>query len=78
MTIIEKDKLNFISFHNRIEGNTWICGYAKEVEEDFKGYMDMTMWEKLIGKEIICHSLKLKFHDLILMRNGKNNKHILE
>ncbi|PKC51874.1 hypothetical protein RhiirA1_482769 [Rhizophagus irregularis] len=35
-----------------------MCGYAKEVEEDPKKYMDMTVRKRLIGEEIIRHSFE--------------------
>ncbi|PKC55795.1 hypothetical protein RhiirA1_475014 [Rhizophagus irregularis] len=35
-----------------------MCGYAEEVEEDPKEYIDMTVQERLIEEEIICRSLE--------------------
>ncbi|PKK58541.1 hypothetical protein RhiirC2_796140, partial [Rhizophagus irregularis] len=35
-----------------------MCGYAEEMEENPKEYMDMTVWERLIGEEIIRRSLE--------------------
>ena len=35
-----------------------MCGYAKEVEDDPNEYMDMKIWERLIGEEIIRRSLE--------------------
>ncbi len=41
--IIEKDKLNSIAFQKRIETNTWMCSYAKEIEEDLNKYINITV-----------------------------------
>ena len=35
-----------------------MCGYAKEMEEDPKEHMDMTVRERLIGEEIIRRGLE--------------------
>ena len=35
-------------------------GYVKEDKEDFKEYMKMIVWEKLIEEEIIWHKLEDK------------------
>ncbi|PKY59484.1 hypothetical protein RhiirA4_482268 [Rhizophagus irregularis] len=72
VTITKKDRLDSIAFRDRIETDSQMCGYAEEVEEDPKEYMDMTIRERLIEEEIICHSL-MGSHPpgLILMRNGK-------
>ena len=40
--------------------DTWMCSYAKEEEEDFNKYIEITVQESLIGKEIICYFLKKK------------------
>ncbi len=37
-----------------------MCGYAKEVKEDLKEYMDMIVQERLIGEEIIYYNFKNK------------------
>jgi len=41
MIITEKDRLDSIAFQDRIETDSQICNYAKELEEDLKEYMDM-------------------------------------
>ncbi|PKY58576.1 hypothetical protein RhiirA4_480603 [Rhizophagus irregularis] len=58
VTITEKDRLDSITFRDRMETDSQMCGYAEKVEEDPKEYMDMTVQERLIGEEIICHSLE--------------------
>ncbi|GES81291.1 hypothetical protein GLOIN_2v1789093 [Rhizophagus clarus] len=58
ITITKKDRLDFITFCDRMETDSRMCGYAKEVEENLNEYMDMMIRERLIGEEIICHSLK--------------------
>ena len=35
-----------------------MCAWAIETEDDLKEYMNMTVRERLIEKEIICHSLE--------------------
>ena len=35
-----------------------MCGYAEEMDEDLKEHMDMKVWERLIGEEIICCGLE--------------------
>ncbi len=57
---MEKDRLNSIAFQDRIETDVRMCNYAKEIEEVPNEYMDITVHKRLIGKEIICHSLKDK------------------
>ncbi len=58
VTITEKDRLDSIAFCDRIETDSQMCRYAKEMEEDSKEHIDMTVRERLIGEEIIRHSLK--------------------
>ena len=41
MTITEKDRLDSIAFCDRIETDSRMCEYAKEIEEDPKEHMDM-------------------------------------
>ena len=41
-----------------METDSRMYGYAKEMEEDPKEHMDMTVRERLIGEEIIRHSLE--------------------
>ena len=38
--------------------DSWIYDYAKEIEEDPNEHMNMKVQERLIGEEIICHSLE--------------------
>ena len=59
MTITEKDRLDSIAFRDRMETDSRMCGYAKEMEEDPKEHMDMTVRERLIGEEIIRRSLEV-------------------
>ena len=42
-----------------METDSRICGWAIETEEDPKEYMDMKVRERLIGEEIIRHSLEI-------------------
>ena len=35
-----------------------MCAWAIETEDDLKKYMNMKIWERLIGEEIICHGLE--------------------
>jgi len=35
-----------------------MCRYAKEMQEDSKEHINMTVRERLIGEEIICRSLE--------------------
>ncbi|CAG8578834.1 23373_t:CDS:10 [Cetraspora pellucida] len=42
VTITEKDKLDSIVFHNRMQTDVRMCDYAKEAEEDPKEYIDIT------------------------------------
>ena len=42
-----------------METDSRMCGYAKEMEEDPKEHMDMTVRERLIGEEIIRRSLEV-------------------
>ncbi|RGB24987.1 hypothetical protein C1646_675936 [Rhizophagus diaphanus] len=58
ITITEKDRLDSITFWDRMETDSRMCGWAEELEEDPKEYMDMKVWERLIGEEIICHRLE--------------------
>ena len=58
VTITEKDRLDSIAFRDRMETDSRMCGYAKEMEEDPKEHMDMTVRERLIGEEIICRFLE--------------------
>ncbi len=60
ITIIEKDRLDFIAFQDKMETDSQICGYAKKSEENPNEYMEMIVQERLIGEEIICYSLKEK------------------
>jgi hypothetical protein len=53
ITITEKDKLDSITFWDRMKTDARMCGWAKETEDDPKEYMDMTVRERLIGEEII-------------------------
>ncbi|CAG8578603.1 10322_t:CDS:1, partial [Diversispora eburnea] len=48
MTITEKDKLDSISFKDRIKIDTRMCGHTKEGGEDPEEYMDMKVHERLI------------------------------
>ncbi|RIB08433.1 hypothetical protein C2G38_2211653 [Gigaspora rosea] len=41
ITITDKDKLDSISFKDRMQTDARMCGYAKEVEENPSEYMDM-------------------------------------
>ena len=59
VTITEKDRLDSIAFRDRMETDSRMCGYAKEMEEDPKEHMDMTVRERLIGEEIIRRSLEV-------------------
>ncbi len=43
VTITEKDRLDFIAFCNRMKTNSRMCGYIKEIEEDPKEHMNMTV-----------------------------------
>ncbi|PKK58942.1 hypothetical protein RhiirC2_795548 [Rhizophagus irregularis] len=58
VTITKKDRLDSIAFQDRMETDSQMCGYTEEVEEDPKEYMNMTVWERLIGEEIIRRSLE--------------------
>ena len=58
MTITEKDKLDSISFRDKMETDARMCIYAKEADEDPKEYMGMTVRERLIGEEIIRRELE--------------------
>ncbi|CAG8549884.1 16032_t:CDS:2, partial [Cetraspora pellucida] len=58
MTITKKDKLDSITFRDRMEADARMCGYAKEVEEDPNEYMDMKIRERLMGEEIIRRDLE--------------------
>ncbi|PKB95305.1 hypothetical protein RhiirA5_386097 [Rhizophagus irregularis] len=58
ITITKKDRLDSIAFRDKMETDSRVCGYLKEVEEDPKEHMDMTVRERLIGEEIICRSLE--------------------
>jgi hypothetical protein len=58
MTITEKDRLDSITFRDRMETDSRMCGWAEETEENPKEYMDMTVRERLIGEEIIRRSLE--------------------
>ena len=40
--------------------DAWMCGYAKEGEEDLKKHMKITVWERLIEEEIIWRELEDK------------------
>ncbi|CAG8579968.1 1170_t:CDS:1 [Diversispora eburnea] len=53
MIITEKDKLDSISFKDKMQTDARMCGFAKEGEEDPKEYMVMKIRERLIGEEII-------------------------
>ena len=41
-----------------METDSQMCRYAKEMEEDPKEHIDMIVQERLIGEEIIHHSLE--------------------
>ncbi|GBB96362.1 hypothetical protein RclHR1_27370002 [Rhizophagus clarus] len=43
---------------NRMEMDSRMCSWAIEMEDDPKEDMDMTVRERLIGEEIICHRLE--------------------
>ena len=58
ITITKKDRLDSIAFRDRMETDSRMCGWAEELEEDPKEYMDMKVRERLIGEEIIRRSLK--------------------
>src|ERR1044072_8475902 len=58
VTITKKDRLDSIAFQDRMKTDSRICGWAEEMEEDLKEYMDMTVREKLIGEEIIRRGLE--------------------
>ncbi|CAJ0627506.1 13959_t:CDS:2 [Entrophospora sp. SA101] len=58
ITITDKDKLDSIAFHDRMQTDARMCGYAKEAEENPSEYMDMTVRERLISEEIIRRSLE--------------------
>ncbi|PKY61988.1 hypothetical protein RhiirA4_432201, partial [Rhizophagus irregularis] len=58
VTITKKDRLDSIAFRDRMKTDSQMCGYAEEVEEDPKEYMDMTVRERLIKEEIICRSFE--------------------
>ncbi|GBB86183.1 hypothetical protein RclHR1_12630001, partial [Rhizophagus clarus] len=58
MTITEKDRLDSITFRDRMETDSRMCGWAEETEENPKEYMDMTVRKRLIGEEIIRRSLE--------------------
>ncbi|RIA91175.1 hypothetical protein C1645_822419 [Glomus cerebriforme] len=60
MTITGKDQLNSIIFYDRMETDAQMCSYAKEMEEDPKEHMDMTVRKRLIGEEIIHYGLEDK------------------
>ena len=74
VTITEKDRLDSIAFRDRMETDSQMCGYAKEMEEDPKEHMDMTIRERLIEEEIIHRSLEddgVAISWLNTDRNGK-------
>ncbi|RGB36904.1 hypothetical protein C1646_757497 [Rhizophagus diaphanus] len=58
MIITKKDRLDSIAFCDRMETDSRICDWAIETEKDPKEYMDMKVRERLIGEEIIHHSLE--------------------
>jgi hypothetical protein len=58
VTITEKDRLDSKAFRDRMEIDSRMCGWAEETEDDPKEHMDMTVRERLIGEEIIRHSLE--------------------
>jgi hypothetical protein len=58
VTITEKDRLDSITFRDRMETDSRMCGWAEELEEDPKEYMDMKVRERLIGEEIIRRGLE--------------------
>ena len=43
-----------------METDSRMCAYAEELELEPKEHMDMTVRERLIGEEIICHGLEDK------------------
>ncbi|SRR6266540_5591863 len=43
VTITEKNKLDSIAFCDRMETDSRMCGYAKEIKEDPKEHMNMTV-----------------------------------
>src|ERR1043166_1199851 len=58
VTITKKDHLDSIAFRERMETDSRMCGWAEELKEDPKEHMDMTVRERLLGKEIIRHGLE--------------------
>ncbi|CAG8756808.1 8191_t:CDS:1 [Cetraspora pellucida] len=58
ITITEKDRLDSITFQNRIKTDSQICNYTKKVEENSNEYMDITVQKRLIEEEIICCRLE--------------------
>jgi len=58
--ITEKDRLNFITFQDRMETDIQMYSYTKEVEKIPNEYMNMTVCKRLIGEEIIHRSLENK------------------
>ncbi|RIA82627.1 hypothetical protein C1645_835052 [Glomus cerebriforme] len=58
ITITKKDRLDSITFRDRMETDSRMCGWAEELEEDPKEHMDMTVRERLIGEEIIRRGLE--------------------
>jgi hypothetical protein len=41
-----------------MEMDSRMCGWAKEMEDDPNEHIDMKVWERLIGEEIIRRSLE--------------------
>ena len=41
-----------------METDSRMCAWAIELKDDPKEHMNMTIRERLIGEEIICHSLE--------------------
>ncbi|GES83164.1 hypothetical protein GLOIN_2v1877063 [Rhizophagus clarus] len=58
MSITEKDRLDSITFRDRMKTDSRMCGWAEELEEDLKEYMDMKVRERLIREKIICREFE--------------------
>ncbi|PKB95735.1 hypothetical protein RhiirA5_385815 [Rhizophagus irregularis] len=56
--ITKKDRFDSITFCDRMETDSQMCAWTIELEDDPKEHMDMTIRERLIGKEIIRCSLE--------------------
>jgi hypothetical protein len=58
VTITDEDKHNSLTFRDRMKTDARMCDYAKELEVNSHEHMDMTIRERLIGKEIIRRDLE--------------------